>query len=83
MTPCLRCPDSYHSADTWPDIIEEVLGAKPSSSTPLALRPLLLNFWPDSTHRLFSGSGLHTGNELACWTWGIKRIKKKKKLEEK
>lgn len=72
------------SADTWPDIREEVLGAKPSSkpqAAPLAVRPLLLNFWPESTLRLLSGSGL----QGASWQaeQGVKKIKIiKKNLEE-
>lgn len=48
MTPNLLCPDSNHSADTWPDIREEVLGAKPSSNPQAALYRLFVHCFSTS-----------------------------------
>lgn len=48
MTPNLLCPDSNHSADTWPDMREEVLGAKPSSNPQAALERLSVHCFSTS-----------------------------------
>lgn len=48
MTPNPLCPDSNHSADAWPDIREEALGAKPSSSPKAALHQLSVHCFSTS-----------------------------------